>query len=210
MVLSAMLFALLCMYPSGSFSQDDQGGNPSELKTAVWTMQAEALAREMGLDSGKKDQLTEAYLGLRDEISIQGKEKLQGLEGEAREQESDLITSKCVGAFNGKLATFLEPKEADRASFILGSLNNRWEQYLRHLFEFGLNEEKMDTASQAVCEYVEDYLSERKKASDANTRFSGEIATQLKAELDAKIVTLLSEEQYAEWSRSTARKPRGN
>jgi hypothetical protein len=196
------------MNTARSLSQDDKSIGGKGLNRKIWTVQATSVSRELGLNIKKQARLTRAYISLREDIFAQGKDKLQGLEGDERKQESDKITRSCVDVFNKKLKKFLNEDQVTRASFDLGSLNKRWDQYLKILNGFGLGIEPMDKASGAVYEYVHKYLLERKVASDSNTNLSGYVATTMKEELDNKIASILNEDQYKEWAQTTAFKGR--
>jgi hypothetical protein len=206
---ATLLLVFFILNPCRTYSQGREGKGADEIDKAVWTMQAASVARELGLKKKKQDKLTRAYLGLREDISVKGKEKLKELEGEERQTEADAIARNCLGKFNSDLTGLLKPEQASRASFLLGSLNKRWEQYLELLLGFSLEGEAMQNASDAVYMYVDEYLTERKKASDANTRFSGQIATGLKEGLDGRIAEVLTEDQYKTWSETTAFKRKG-
>jgi hypothetical protein len=199
---------MLMQFSFTSTAQDEEAIDNKELNRAIWTIQAVSVARDHGFDSKKESLLTETYITLREDISARGKEKLQGLEGDERKQESDKISQGCVEEFNEKLAEFLNPDEVAIVSFDLGSLNKRWDQYLKILHGFGLGVEQMDQASVAVYDYVHKYLRERKAASDANTTLSGYTATTLKENLDEKVAAVLNEDQYKEWTQATAFKRR--
>ncbi|MFC2080933.1 hypothetical protein ACFLR8_01830 [Bacteroidota bacterium] len=181
-----LLLTLLIMIPGRSVSQETDPREVQKLKQLVVSTQATCVAEDLELDKKASKKLTGSYITLR--------------------EKSEDTTGISMEAFNAELGTFLSPEQAKQAYFILGSLNKRWDQYLTILVEFDLEEDAMNKASKAVYEYIEEYLVERKKASDANTRFSGRTATSLKDKLDGEIATILSDEQYAAWSQSTARK----
>ena len=185
-------------------SQNDMNMGGKELNRDVWSIQASSVAQDLELKNKSGLKLVEEYLIFREDIAVQSKEKLHDLEGEARENESDKIIQSCLDGFSGKLSDFLTPEQASQAFFVLGSLNKRWDQYLTLISGFGLEDEGLNQTSKAVYEYISVYIQERKKASDANTRFSGSIATALKEELDGKIVLVLDDDQYAAWSEATA------
>ena len=158
----------------------------------------------------KHARLTDAYNEFRKNVSQQEEEKAVGLEGDELEKLTDEIIRANRESFSAELSEFLGQEQAKRALFLLGSLNERWDGYLDLLIGFGLQEDALNKASGSVYEYISEYLEERKKASEAGTRLSGRTATRMKAELDEKIAVSLSEEQYAEWSRSTAFKRKSN
>jgi hypothetical protein len=197
---------LLIMIPARSAAQDPEGLDDEKLNRHIKSIQAGCVAEELTLDADAGKKLTASYLDLLEEISLQRKDKLEGLEGEERQQESEKITQTCLEAFSTELGTYLTPEQTDHAVFILGSLNKRWDQYLKVLAGFGLEEDAMNRGSKAVYEYIVQNLLERKKATEANTRLSGRIATAQKEELDRKISQVLTEDQFAAWSEATARK----
>ncbi len=165
---------LLFIFSVNASSQDDD-----KLDKNVWTLQAESTGQALSLQKKSQKKLTKAYLEFRTEISEKG------------DQQSDGAIQKSLDGFVETLGSFLAPEEAEKAGFLLGSLNNRWDQYLGILIGYGLEEESLNLAATAVYEYTDVYLQERKKASDANTRFSGRTATALKAGLDKKISPLI-------------------
>ena len=175
--ITSLIIVFLFLNLSRSFSQDNK--EIKELDLEVWTIQAVSVALDLELKKKTQTKLTKSYHEFRIENSDYSLEQQE--------------------AFAVNLQEFLSSEQAEQAGFQLGSLNNRWDQYLELLLGFGLEEEVMDQSALAVYEYIGKYLVERKKAADANARFSGRISTALKQDLDGKISGLLSEEQIAYW-----------
>lgn len=175
-------------------------------ESEIWKTQAKSLAQTYGLNDKVADNLSKAYVEVRQEVYNKNKET----DKEANPEEYKATTEKNQAEGQVKIKKeidkILTGQQAEEAVLLLGSFNSRWDSWQKILVDFKLSDEKMASASKSLTEYMKVYIKARKMADDSGNRLSGKTATELKLKLDNALAGILSQTQKAEWDTATQRK----
>lgn len=190
----AFSFASLFLLNGVSYSQDT-GGEQSGNNSDVWALQVNSYSGMLDLSKSKAKKLTKAYISFRKEVRT-------GI------SDSDAVLS--LETFSQNLGKILDNDQQAKALLVLGSLNSRWDTYVKILAGYGLSGEDMKSATSLVCTYMVNYLEARAEAEKSGSRFSSVTARTLKGDLDNGLSQILSGDQKSDWDTQTARKRRTN
>lgn len=184
----------------------EREAKPHRNMEVTWKLQAESVARHLGLNSESAEKLMEVYVAVRTGRQNLLKEIPKAEEGgnTARKQLVDEIDVKQRDKLKAALMGVSGKEQAEKAFSMLGSFNSRWDNYVRILQQFQLDEKQQSDAIDLTATYIEDYSKARSEASNSGERFSSITARELKATLDSGIAKLLSKDQLTQWSEATA------
>jgi Spy/CpxP family protein refolding chaperone len=183
----------------------EKAAKPAQNKDAIWTLQAQGFADELGLTKEKRLKLIQVYEAAR----LSQKEAVKKLPEETDRQKSRAATQEVNVKERAKLEAALKgivnPQQAAKILPVLGSFNNRYDSYVAALAEFKLDNQKMSKGLKVIAEYTTAYEKARAEAAASGGNFSANTSRELKEKLDAGIAPLLSAEQVAKWNEATAR-----
>lgn len=208
-VLSIVGLIFMFGNPTAVEAQAGRGGPQLELEKAraAWTLAAQGVAKELGLNNKATSQLIDAYTAARGSH----RKALEGLSG-GREgfQASRELTDKERDKLETVLKGFLSDEQAGKALASLGAFSGEWDRMLDVLAGFKLGDEPLYKALPLISTYVIDYDQARSKAIANQDWQSMRSARQgLKEKLDAGLAEIFSQEQLATWKEATAPRRRG-
>lgn len=174
----------------------------------VWSLQTNSYSSHLGLSKSDAKKLASAYTSFREEVATGSKQIKDDLVEEQQELAGEELITRSKEHFNQDLGKIVEEEQLAGAMLVLGSLNARWDSYVKILAGYQLSADDLAVATSEVCTYMVKYLEARAEAAKANTRFSSVTASTLKEALDAGLSKILSEEQKSDWATQTARKSR--
>ncbi len=209
----AVLMVLGGWMPNAA-AQPVQGGPrlAPEKVEAAWKLEAECVARELGLSKKDMERLVGAYKAARETYQKAIRELSEGQGGDRRSryQASRELQEKERGKLEEALKGILKEKQVAQAIASLGTFNRSWDRYVDTLAGFELGEKKLFKALALVNQYVVDTDKAMREAM-ANEDFESmrETRRELKEKLDTALAAVLSEDQQAKWSEATAFRGRG-
>lgn len=183
-----------------------------EKAEAARKLQADCVAKELGLSEKSAEGLVDAYkaarttydAGVRELSAEQGGDRMGRFQAFRELQEEER------GKLEEALKGFLKPEQVGQALTSLGTFSRQWDRYADTLGGFGLEDGKLYPALDLTCKYVIASDKARREAMASMDFQSMRGATQeLKAKLDAGLAEILSEEQLAKWKTATAGRGRG-
>jgi len=177
---------------------------------AAWTLQAKAVAHELGLNEEQTAQLAEAYVANRRSNA----ESLRGLAGGAggdpagRWQAMQEANDASRAALKASLGEFLDDAQSAKAVDKLGTYSRQGDYMVHLVAGYDLDEASTHKAVGLIAAHVAEADAARAEALEQRNMQAMREATQAsKAKLDTEMAKLLNEEQAANWAAQTA--PRG-
>lgn len=183
------------------------GGMSDEQRAATWTLEAQGVAKDLGLDEANTQKLVDAYKASRTSQRAATQSIERGPEGMAKTREAN-------AAERAKLKTavgaFLKAEEADKAVATLGTYSRFWDRYVSVIADLKLEPEKQQQALSAIAANVAASDAEMQKAGQGGD-FSNmrTVMTAQREKLDADLGKILSEEQMKTWQEKSRMGGRG-
>jgi hypothetical protein len=206
-----ILFATISAAPAqkktdaGTKPKTEKSAKPAQGKDAIWTIQAQGVADELGLSKDKRLKLIKIY----EDARLSQREEVKKLPEETDRVKARAATQQVNVKERAKLEAALKgivtAEQSAKILPVLGSFNNRYDSYVAALAEFKLDNKKMSQGLKLIVEYTLAYDKARAEAAASGSNFSANTGRELKEKLDAGITPLLSTEQSAQWNEATAR-----
>lgn len=180
-----------------------------EVREAVWTLQANGVAHDIGASEEEAAKIVTAYIAARKSQGEAMREARQSGGGGnfGNFQAIREITAKEREALQKALGEIVAADKAATATESLGTFNNQWDIMADTLTTFKLAEEKQNACLTMIAKYV---ISSDKARSEAiaNQDFQSmrTVSQELKSALDAMMAIQLSEDQLATWKERTQRR----
>jgi hypothetical protein len=180
-----------------------QGKKPAkENSEAVWKVQAQSVADQLGLTKDQTAKLTTAYLTAR----ASHKQSLKELPEEKDKDKARVALQGAIekdqAAFLSSLKGTLSPETLSKLTTTLGSFNGRWDGYTTTLLELKLDAATMKTAMGFLITYVSDYEGASKESLKSFNRRPN--SRSFKQKLDTDLAGLLKADQIKKWNEATA------
>ena len=210
---AGLALAASLVLPFSASAQPGGGGRnqlSAEKREAAWALQAQGVAKELGLSEEQAGKLVEAYKASRESLNTAMREAFAGGGGgggggrgaEAMQQMREL-NDKERAKLKEQVAAFLDEAQTEQALVSLGTFNRRWDVLVDATANLKLEPEKQQQALQAISTYVvaaDKAMREALASGDrAGIRGGGPAAEAL----DAEMAKLLTPEQMSEWKAAT-------
>lgn len=203
-ILALMLGCTLLIMSHAVAQKSSQQTKPAkENLDAVWTLQAQCVAEQLGLTKDQTASLATAYCTARTHHR-------QSLEALPEETEKDnaraaqqAVVVKDQADFLGALKGTLSDDIRAKLTNTLGSFNTRWDGYTATLQKLNLNPNALRSAMGYLIAYVSDYETASKESMKAFNRRPNSRA--FKEKLDAQLAGVLNADQLKAWNEATAR-----
>ena len=193
------------------YAQDTADANQKIKNSVVWNIQAQNMAADFKLNADNAQKLSEVYAKFREQNRNDLKTLPESDPEEVHESKVDSINAIARSNFKSKIESFLTKDQTEKGMVLLGSLNSRWDGYLKIILSLNIEDVKLiDKAQLDIFNYASQYLAARKAAADSSERFSGRESSRLKSELDNALSLILTKEQFENWEKKTARKKKGD
>lgn len=187
-----------------------RGGGPRmspEQLDAAWTLQAQGVSKDIGLNDGDTAKVVAAYKTSRashqkamDDLMATGER------GPGMFQQMQDIAIAERAKLTAELETAIGKEKADKAVAVLGTYGRGWDRLVDTLASFKLEPAKQFAGLTKIAEHIVDV---DKAQQDAFASFDMEgfraASQESKARLDAEMAKILSAEQLTVWNERTAR-----
>lgn len=208
-VLLIAVLAPLAVWMPNAAAQRARGGPElaPEKAEAAWKLQAECVAKELGLSKENAEGLVNAYKAARKtyQEGVRALFEEEGGDRSSRYEAFRKLRDKERGKLEEALKGILKEKQVAQAMASLGTFDRRWDRYVDTLAGFELGDEKLSKALVLVNQSVADADKVMREALASEDRESmREKRRELKEKLDTALAAVLSEDQQAKWSEATA------
>ena len=199
-----LCFGMVSCQTSQDLTKDESTQGKKGLLQQMWETQAMSVAADMGIANEQTEKLINTYVAARLDLQTSVKE----LPGTENKEENEAAKDELYAAYRANitksLKEFLSEEQASDAAIVLGSLNSRWDRYVKFLMGCNLDADKMKPALKAVNSYISGYQKARNEADASGGRISSVVSKELKKNLDDNLQLILSEQQVAEWNEISA------
>jgi hypothetical protein len=177
-----------------------------EERDKVYSLQAQGVAQELGLDEETAKGLAEAYKASREKQGAAARAMMEeGERGPGMFQKYRELNDKEREAFAAALPASLSAEQKEKALASLGTYSRQWDRLVHVLAGMNLEGEKQDKALALVAAHSAESDAAMTKAMESGDWQSiREDAAARKEKLDAALAEVLSEEQLATWKEETA------
>lgn len=212
----ALIAGAVCLAAIGASAQGPRGGGggrqlPPERRDAVWTLEAEGVSKDIGLNAADTAKVVAAYKTSRESHGKATEELMATAErGPGMMQQMQEIADTERGKLAAELEAAIGKDNATKAVAVLGTYQRDWDRLVDALASFSLDAEKQSKGLTKIAEHI---VEVDKAQQDAFASFDMDgfraAAQESKARLDAAMAEILSAEQLATWNEQTARRGRG-
>ncbi len=187
-----------------------RGGGPRlspEQLDAAWTLEAQGVSKDIGLNDGDTAKVVAAYKTSRtshqkamDDLTATGER------GPGMFQQMQDIAIAERAKLAAELETAIGKEKADKAVAVLGTYGRGWDRLVDTLASFKLEPAKQSAGLTKIAEHI---VEVDKAQQDAFASFDMEglraASQESKSRLDAAMADILSAEQLTVWNERTAR-----
>lgn len=198
--------AAACLWQSAAVAQGRGPSLPPDKLNAAWTLEAQGVARDLGLSADETSKLVDAYKDVRASHQAALTELMQTAErGPGMFEQMQEINDTQRANLEKQVSGFLSKEQTDAAVKSLGTFNRQWDQYVDALSGLGLEKDKQYQALTLIAQYAVDSNAARDEAMAAMD-FQGMRSSMqaLKEKLDASMADILTADQLAQWKEATA------
>lgn len=176
--------------------------------TPIWTLQAQSMAKELGLNDELTQKVVDAYLASRKDLAS----AIEQATGEGRARFAAMMKAAEVERtdLEEALRGTLTAEQLEKAVNALGAFGRQTDRMIAAIQDMKLDDDQQQKALVMINEYSADISAMRENASTRDDWQGLRAAMQeAKSKLDTNIATVLSESQLATWNQETAWRGRG-
>ncbi|MFC1746939.1 hypothetical protein ACFLZR_01225 [Candidatus Neomarinimicrobiota bacterium] len=214
-------FLLMPATISAQFGGRGFGGQQltPEQSDSVWTLQAQGVATQLGLNSGATTRLVNTYIQSRTALNEARAEAIGSFQGGGGGAGGGAfggggaaggfggiqqLTTDATESLQAALGEFLTDQQVVAAITVMGTFSTQWDNYVNVIRGFNLSQEKLDQVLPLIQKYVVDVTAAQAQAMQ-NQNFQSilSINQNEKSKLDASLSTILTVSQLIAWNTQT-------
>lgn len=207
LTVASIILAAVCAIGPAVAQRGSGGGRwglDPEKQEAVWTLQSNSVAKDLGLEAEAADKLLAAYKGARERLGEKIRSGFEDSEGDWRERfEKINELRKAEGEVFGKeIKGFLNEEQAGKALETLGSFGGFWDSMTNSLSEIVTDEEKLLKGTLIIGNHLAK-MENAPGGDEGDREARRERWQKSREELNEALSEILDEDQLAKWKEAT-------